>query len=115
MNPTPKLDSPAFFTKTILMPIYVYECLTTGTRFEVVQSMKDAPLQCHPETGTPVRRVILPPNLGIKHTAGREARMLDNKNVEKAGFTKYERDKVTGTYHRVAGKEGPASFHKDNL
>ncbi len=43
------------------MPIYVYE--TTGTkkpvrRFEIQQSMKDAPLKVHPETGEPVKRVI---------------------------------------------------------
>jgi predicted nucleic acid-binding Zn ribbon protein len=41
------------------MPIYVYE--TTGEkprRFEVKQSMKDAPLSRDPETGEPVRRVI---------------------------------------------------------
>lgn len=97
------------------MPVYVYEILETGERFEVTQSMGDAPLDAHPETGAPVRRVILPPNLGIKHTPGTTKKMLDNQNVEKAGFTKYERDKVTGTYHRVAGKQGPASFHKDNL
>ncbi len=41
------------------MPIYVYE--TTGKkprRFELKQSMKDAPLTHDPETGEPVRRVI---------------------------------------------------------
>lgn len=41
------------------MPIYVYE--TTGKtkrRFEVQQSMKDAPLKHDPATGEPVQRVI---------------------------------------------------------
>jgi len=97
------------------MPIYVYEGIESGERFEVAQSMKEDALKVHPETGEAVRRVIFAPNLGLKHTAGREAKMLDNKNIEKAGFTKYERDKVTGAYNRVAGKEGPASFHKDHL
>ena len=32
----------------------------TGERFEVVQSMSDEPLTKHPESGKPVRRVILP-------------------------------------------------------
>ncbi len=95
------------------MPIYVYETLTSGETFEVHQSMRDKALTHHPETGEPVRRCILPPNLGTKHTPGREKKLLDNKNVEKAGFTKYERDKVTGTYHRVAGNQGPKSFTKD--
>jgi predicted nucleic acid-binding Zn ribbon protein len=42
-----------------LMPTYVYETLGPKTRrFEVRQSMKDAPLTHDPETGAPVRRVI---------------------------------------------------------
>ena len=48
------------------MPVYVYELLDTGDRFEIVQSMKDPALTAHPETGDPIRRVILSPNLGLK-------------------------------------------------
>ncbi|MDP0501317.1 MAG: FmdB family transcriptional regulator [Verrucomicrobiota bacterium JB022] len=96
------------------MPIYVYEVVlpdgSGGDRFELQQSMKEAALTEHPLTGEPVRRVILSPNLSTKHTPGKEKSRLDNKNVEKAGFTKYERDKLTGTYHRVAGKQGPQTF-----
>ena len=45
------------------MATYVYETIprqdgASSRRFEVVQSMKDAPLTQHPETGEPVRRVI---------------------------------------------------------
>ncbi len=45
------------------MATYVYETIPrrdggSPRRFEVVQSMKDAPLTLHPETGEPVRRVI---------------------------------------------------------
>ncbi len=45
------------------MATYVYETIPqrdgeTPRRFEVVQSMKDAPLARDPETGAPVRRVI---------------------------------------------------------
>jgi predicted nucleic acid-binding Zn ribbon protein len=45
------------------MTTYVYETMPakagqTPHRFEVRQSMKDAPLTHHPETGEPVRRVI---------------------------------------------------------
>ena len=43
------------------MPTYVYETTNPKTpvrRFEVRQSMKDAPLTTDPETGEPVRRVI---------------------------------------------------------
>lgn len=45
------------------MATYVYETIPrrddeSPRRFEIVQSMKDAPLTRHPETGEPVRRVI---------------------------------------------------------
>lgn len=45
------------------MATYVYETIpceagAAPRRFELVQSMKDAPLTRHPETGEPVRRVI---------------------------------------------------------
>ena len=93
------------------MPIYVYETVQAdgsgGDRFEIHQSMKDEPLAVHPETGEPVRRVFLPPNLATRHTPGQTKDRLDNKKLESAGFTKYEKDKVSGKYHRVAGKAGP--------
>jgi predicted nucleic acid-binding Zn ribbon protein len=45
------------------MATYVYETIPQApgeatTQFEIKQSMKDAPLTRHPETGAPVRRVI---------------------------------------------------------
>jgi len=45
------------------MATYVYETIPrqpgdAPVRFEVVQGMKDAPLERHPDTGEPVRRVI---------------------------------------------------------
>lgn len=45
------------------MTTYVYETIpqkpgAKPKRFEVQQSMKEAPLTQHPETGEPVRRVI---------------------------------------------------------
>ena len=45
------------------MPIYEYEIIPSDEktqpagRFEIRQSMADAPLTRHPETGEPVRRV----------------------------------------------------------
>lgn len=98
------------------MPIYVYEVIEpdgrAGARFEITQSMKEEALTLHPETGEPVRRVLLPPNLTTRYTPGQTADRLENKRLEKAGFTKYERDKLTGKYHRVAGKDGPAEIRK---
>ncbi len=45
------------------MATYVYETIPrqpgeAPRRFEFVQSMKDTPLERHPDTGEPVRRVI---------------------------------------------------------
>jgi hypothetical protein len=45
------------------MATYIYETIPREAgaeprRFEVVQSMKDAPLTRHPDTGEPVRRLI---------------------------------------------------------
>jgi len=94
------------------MPVYVYEVISedgsSGERFEIVQSMKDSPLTSHPESGLPVRRVMLPPNIASRYTPGQTQNRLENKNVEKAGFTKYERDKSTGTYHKTAGRGNAA-------
>ena len=94
------------------MPVYVYEVITSdengGERFEIEQPMSDPALTRHPRTGEPVRRVYLPPNLATKYTPGSTRNKLSNTNVEKAGFTKYERDKLTGTYHKVAGKNREA-------
>ncbi len=96
------------------MPIYVYQVInkdgSEGEIFEVDQHMTDSHLTKHPVTGEPVRHVYQPPNLGVKYTPGQTAKKLESKNIERAGFTKYERDKLTGTYHRVAGKEGPSQL-----
>ena len=98
------------------MPIYVYEVVKpdgqTGDRFEIQQSMSDPALEKHPETGEPVRRVFLPPNLASKYSPTQTKKRLDNKNLEKAGFTKYEKDKLTGRYHRTAGKAGPETIQR---
>ena len=45
------------------MPTYLYETIPAKkgekpVQFELQQSMKDAPLREHPETGVPVRRLI---------------------------------------------------------
>jgi hypothetical protein len=54
------------------MPIYVYETIPQSEvekprRFEVKQSMKDAPLTRHPDTGDAVRRVISGGSHGNEH------------------------------------------------
>lgn len=91
------------------MPIYVYQVVrddgSDGEIFEVEQSMSDSPLERHPRTGEAVRRIYQPPNLTTRYSPGATKSKLENKNVERAGFTKYERDKLTGQYNRVAGRD----------
>ncbi len=99
------------------MPTYVYEFVDkagkgTGRTFEIVQSMKDTALTAHPETGEPVRRVILPPAIAGKWSDLKGKSALSNKNLERLGFTKYER-KGKGYMERVAGKQGPGSISAD--
>ena len=97
------------------MPTYVYEILDkrgkpTGRTFETVQPIKAAALTKHPETGKPVRRAIVAPNLGLGMSASK-ARM-SNKNLERLEFTKYER-KGKGYMERTAGKAGPKGLAAD--
>ncbi len=96
--------------------MYEYEILDkdgvpTGERFEVHQSMKDDALTEHPETGVPCRRAITAPAIAGKWSDLNKG-TLSNKNLERLGFTKYER-KGNGYMERVAGKEGPKSISAD--
>ncbi len=100
------------------MPTYVYEVLDakgepTGETFEHVQSMKDAPLKKHPTTGRPVRRAIVAPAIAGKLSPLKTKSVLSNSNLERLGFTKYER-KGKGYMERTAGKAGPRSISADD-
>lgn len=48
------------------MPIYLYKDLNTGEIYEIKQSMQDEPLQTHPETGKPIKRVLSAPGIAFK-------------------------------------------------
>jgi len=99
------------------MPTYLYELLDksgrpTGETFEAVQMMKDPPLSKQPETGKPCRRAIVAPAIAGKWS-GAKKDTLSNKNLERLGFTKYER-KGNGYMERTAGKAGPRSISADD-
>ena len=88
------------------MPVYVYRIVRSKTSsgdtadetFEVTQSMHDAALTHHPETGEPVERVPTAPHIA----SGR----LGDAHIANAGMTKYKR-MSDGTYERQAGGGGP--------
>ena len=97
------------------MPTYIYEVLDdghpTGERFEVVQPMSEAPLEIHPEHGKPVRRVMLPPNIGGRFSDGAMKRSMANDGkLDKLGFTKYVKS-GDGTYEKAFGS-GPKNIQK---
>ena len=77
------------------MPTYVYETLPgegqKPTRFEVTQRMSDPELTEHPQTGEPVRRVIMAPALALKHSSSRQRDVLSDENLSRHGFSRYER------------------------
>lgn len=100
------------------MPTYVYEILDkkgegTGKTFEIVQSIKEDALKKHPETGEPVRRVPQAPMIAGNWSDLKGKGKLSNQNLERLGFTKYER-KGKGYMERVAGKEGPKSISAED-
>lgn len=91
------------------MPIYVYEYLDergegTGECFEIVQPMTEDALTEH--EGRPVHRVPQAPNIAGKWSDMKSKGQLSNENLERLGFTKYQRT-GDGEMTRVAGKEGP--------
>lgn len=99
------------------MPIYVYEILDkkgrpTGETFELVQSIHAEALTKHPRDGVPVRRAITAPAIAGKWSDTKGKGTLSNKNLERLGFTKYER-KGKGYMERTAGKHGPRAIGGD--
>ncbi len=87
------------------MPTYVYkasgpeDCAYCAEWFEWRQKVTDARLTVCPECGSPVRRVITPPNLA---TPGPN---LSESNIAEKGFTQY-RKLEKGVYEKTTGK-GP--------
>lgn len=99
------------------MPTYVYEVLDregrgTGRTFELVQPITAEPLQRHPETGEPVRRVPQAVRIAGQWSDLKARSQLSNKNLERLGFTKYEK-RGKGYMERVAGHEGPRTISAD--
>ena len=97
------------------MPTYVYQVINAdgseGEVFEAVQKMAEPPLTVHPVSGLPVRRLIQPPMLPGKWTDRAAKSTLSDKNLDRMGFTKYQRA-GDGTFEKKAGK-GPNVISPD--
>ena len=91
------------------MPTYVYQVITKddseGEVFEVVQPMSEDPLEKHPETGEPVRRIPQAPVIPGPWSDHKTKQTLSDKNLDRLGFTKYQRA-GDGHFEKRAGK-GP--------
>ena len=117
-HPTParvvsRLDTESGYNTP--MPLYVYEIIeedgSAGPRFEVFQKMSDEPLEHHPENGKPVKRVVTSANIAGNWSDAVTKQKLSNKNLDRLGFTKYERA-GDGHYEKKAG-EGPNAISAD--
>ena len=98
------------------MPTYVYQVITEdgsdGEIFEVVQKMSEEPLTKHPETGEAVRRIPQAPHIAGDYSDSATKQKLSNKNLDRLGFTKYERA-GDGRFEKKAGK-GPNVISADD-
>lgn len=92
------------------MPTYTYEIInadgSSGETFQIERRMSDPPLERHPETNEPVRRVFTPINVAGPGSDLHLKSQMSDKNLERLGFTAYRRN-GKGNYERTAGKEGP--------
>ena len=97
------------------MPLYVYQVIREdgkpGEQFEIMQGIRDKPLTEHPETGEPVKRVVVAPFVAGSHSKiAIDRKLKDPKALENMGFTRYE--KQGSTYVKTAGK-GPDMINRD--
>lgn len=82
---------------------------------EIERAMGAPDPKVHPDTGESIVRLYTAPHLGTRYTGGRTKRLLDNENIERKGFTKYVRDKLTGDYYKEVGVHGPDLIKREGL
>ena len=78
---------------------------TEGEVFEVFQKLTDPTLTHHPETGEPVRKLIVTPQVQTSSDTQR----FSKNNLERLGFSRFER-KGDGHYEKTAGT-GPDTLN----
>ena len=94
------------------MPTYHYQEIlpdgSAGESFEIHQAMSDPPLEKHPIDGRPIQKIFASPNLPNKYSESANKKLLSEKNVADRGFTRYEKDKLSGKYYKTAGSDPSA-------
>lgn len=95
------------------MPLYEYAVIdedgSHGEVFEVLQRIGEPALEKHPETGQPVERLISASSVP-RPASGPIKGDISNKNLEKLGFTKYQKTS-TGKYEKILG-DGPSLINR---
>ena len=91
------------------MPMYVYDVLNeegavVGS-FEIIQKITADPLTKHPETGQTLRMKMQAPFVGKKTHGELPKADISDRNLEKLGFTKYQKSRKGG-YEKIMG-DGP--------
>ncbi|MGF1531733.1 MAG: hypothetical protein ACFCU4_10300 [Puniceicoccaceae bacterium] len=96
------------------MPIFRYAVFDEGGNqvevYEADQKIGDLPLERHPITGERMERLFDPPNLNVRYPEKTLKTKLEPENLEKKGFTKYLRDPLNGTFHKVNRGQGPETI-----
>ena len=98
------------------MPVYTYEVInpdgSPGETFELLEPLSAVPLERHPDTGRPVRRVFGHANIGGEWGEGASKHRLSDDNLRQHGFTKYQRV-GKGQFERRVGSAGPSEIAVD--
>ena len=93
------------------MPIYQYLIVNSKSGKEILeieQGLRAQALTNHPITGEPIRRIIQKSKLTLSHSTTNENKSLELSNLEKKGFTVFEKDNLNpAKFIRKAGKLGP--------
>ena len=101
-----------------MSPLYTYRVIAqdgSGEIFEVEQATNAPPINEHPLTGQTVERVYdEAPTLSLRHSENRDSQILSPDNLTKHGFSRYERDPTTGSYHKSSGKSGPKEIRGED-
>ena len=91
------------------MPIYqYYEIFPDGSEgkpFDVSQKINAPSLQVHPLTGNPVKKHFSTRSTNTQYSDRATKKQLDPTNLQKQGFTQYQKDKTTGKYYKSAGND----------
>ena len=101
------------------MPVYQY--MLVDSKFdneiiEVEQSITDQALKVHPITGEPIKRLISSASLTLKHSSSKEQATLAKDNLDKNGFTVFEKDSSDPSkYSRTVGKKVPSEIDTNKL